>query len=140
MLKTSTGKEVMLKTSTMDLYYRQLMQAESIHADRCVVCGRRYPLNQHHIVPRSAGNLYDEGGHPLPKPTITLCGNGNHLYGSDGRKLCHGRAHSGYLFFRYTDELEYLLTEEPMSRTEAMSVEDGWFPVSNPHWRRIWIG
>ena len=140
MLKTSNGKEGMLKTSTMDLRMRDLMRSPSIHADRCVVCGRRYPLNEHHIVYRSAGNIFDEDGNPVPKPTITLCGMGNVLRGSDGRYFCHGKAHNGRLHFRMGEwELEYLESEDTISYSDALE-RDGWIPVSQAHWRRIWIG
>lgn len=105
-------------TDTMPLMWRDLMDAPSIKADCCVVCGRNRPLNQHHIVPRSAGKLFDENGREIAKPTVTLCGNGN----TSG---CHGKAHSGLLHFRYRDGLEYLMPGSPCDRLTALGLE-GW--------------
>lgn len=106
--------------STLAPMWHDLMQAPSIISHSCVICGATYPLNQHHIVPRSAGNLFDSNGNKMPKPTVTLCGSGN----TGG---CHGMAHSGRLHFRYVDSLEYIITE-PCDRLSALSL-DGWRSV-----------
>lgn len=113
-----------------------LMECPTIRLDRCAVCGRPWPLNQHHIVKRSAGQLV-RGGVVVPKPTITLCGSGN----ASG---CHGLAHQGRLHFRWVEadagregwnlthvkggHLEYLLTDEPESYLDALKM-DGWRPL-----------
>ena len=88
------------------------------NADRCVVCGRRYPLNRHHIVRRGAGELY-EGGRKLPKPLIVLCGSGN----TGG---CHGLAHANMLHFRNDrGHLEFVELDEPTRYQDALEME-GW--------------
>lgn len=110
----------MANITTMAQMWWDLMHSPSIEGDRCAVCGRGWPLNRHHMVPRSAGELYEDG-RKLKKPTIVLCGFGN----AGG---CHGLAHSGKLHFRFTDRLEYLLTNEPVKRLEALEM-DGWRPL-----------
>lgn len=117
----------MAAVTTMAAMYWPLMHidpttADAIsNADRCVVCGRRYPLNRHHIVFRSAGELY-EGGKKLPKPTIVLCGSGN----TGG---CHGKAHHRMLHFRNDRGLlECLELDAPLNYMAALQ-EEGWRPV-----------
>lgn len=130
----------MAKVDTMPIYLRPLMRGCSVKLNRCAVCGATYPLNQHHIVRRSAGKMYDCHGVELPKPTITLCGSGN----TSG---CHGKAHAHKLHFRWVDtdvkdrsndfgfatirggHWEVLETSEPMREFEASQVEDGWRPL-----------
>lgn len=119
MLKTS-GR----MTGTLARYYWPLMELESTHAEECEVCGRSWPLESHHIVKRSAGNLYRDGKR-LPKPTITLCGFGNNLYDADGRMYCHGAAHCGRLHFRNNGGSRECLLSEPMTYYEALQM-DGW--------------
>ena len=131
----------MAKTTTVNALLLPMMGKPSIFTDRCAVCGRVSPLEQHHIVRRSAGKAYDEAGHELKAPTITLCGFGNNLSDADGEFYCHGRAHHGLLFFRFvktvtertgalTDTFtgghwEFLITEEPTRYQDALAME-GW--------------
>ena len=120
----------MLKTgltrTTMARMYWDLMELDTTDSEVCEVCGRSYPLNRHHIVPRSAGELYKDG-EKVSKPLITLCGFGNNLYDMDGRMYCHGAAHSGRLHFRNNHgQREYLFTE-PMKYQKALEME-GWRP------------
>lgn len=49
----------MAKVDTMPIYLRPLMRGCSVKLNRCAVCGETYPLNQHHVVRRSAGKMYD---------------------------------------------------------------------------------
>lgn len=136
----------MAKVDTLPELYRPLMRGTSVILDHCAVCGRTWPLNQHHVVKRSAGNLYRQGV-KLPKPTITLCGSGN----ASG---CHGLAHQGRLHFRWVvtpvpamgnwggqyenlytgvanykirtgGHWEYLITDEPTKYQKALEME-GW--------------
>ena len=65
-----------MPSDTLPEIYRPLMEAESVVSDRCAICGRRYPLEQHHIVWRSWGKLFKDGKE-MRKPTVTLCGFGN---------------------------------------------------------------
>lgn len=83
-----------MTASTMPEYLRPIMAAPSLILPYCAVCGRTSPLNQHHVVKRSDGELFDEHGRKLRKPTVTLCGMGN----ASG---CHGLAHAGLLFLDY---------------------------------------
>lgn len=130
----------MAKVTTLPEWLWPLMGGCTVKQSRCAVCGRAYPLNQHHVVYRSAGKMYRDGIE-VPKPTITLCGNGN----TGG---CHGKAHAHLLHFRWVKEKiidksvkfqpsktpftvqgghwEYLETDEPMGEFEALEVEDGW--------------
>lgn len=131
----------MAKVTTLSAIYQPMMGAPSITTPYCAICGRHYPLEQHHIVRRSAGKMYDEFGHELKKPTVTLCGFGNNLKGADGY-YCHGLAHANRLHFRWVTsnnrmELlhgyemwrgghwEYLITEEPTDYVKALDME-GW--------------
>lgn len=132
----------MAKVTTMAAYLWPLMDGCSVELSRCAVCGRTWPLNQHHIVRRSAGQLVRDGI-VLPKPTITLCGSGN----TGG---CHGAAHDGTLHFRWVQQRwcdgfrnssaptggydvalargghwEYLRTGEPCRYIDALDM-DGW--------------
>lgn len=111
--------------NTLDELLVPLMHCQSIHLNHCAICGRYSPLNQHHIVRRSAGKLFDEAGKELEKPTITLCGFGNHL------PYCHGLAHHMRLHFRANKrgKIEYLITREPMKYAKALSL-DGWREVT----------
>jgi len=94
----------------------------------CIVCGRREPLNRHHIVPRSAGELY-ENGKKVRKVCAVLCGFGSNLKDADGRYYCHGRAHHRMLHFRNNGgRMEMLETEEPTDYLSALEM-DGWEPV-----------
>ena len=119
----------MLKTSTLPQIYRKLMDAPSIRSDRCAICSRAWPLNQHHMVWRSWGRLYDDSGREVPKPTIPLCGMGNVQGDADGIPYCHGKAHERRLHFKYEDGiLSYLETERPTSYLHALKM-DGWREV-----------
>lgn len=112
---------------TMPEYLRPLMGLRSTKSDRCEVCGRRYPLNQHHIVFRSQGQLHDPEGNRMPKPTITLCGFGNNLRDAEGRYYCHGMAHHHMLHFRNNNgRRECLVTEKPVNEWDALKIEEGW--------------
>lgn len=120
------------------------MKAPSIKAEHCKICGRFRPLEQHHIVRRGAGELFDENGRKMKKPTVTLCGFGNNLKDADGRPYCHGLAHHNKLHFRWIEgikecrtknvfhdrylhygHLEYLITKEPTDYLTALGME-GW--------------
>lgn len=106
------------------------MRAESAETPFCCVCGRPAPLNRHHVVWRSRGELFGPDGRPLPKPTAVLCGLGNHLRDADGRYLCHGLAHACMLHFRCGEggRLEWLKTDEPTDYAAALGMP-GWRPV-----------
>lgn len=108
-----------MRRSTLEPMWWPLMRGPTVKREWCVVCGRTYPLNQHHPVKQSGGNLMGRDGIPLEKPTLTLCGSGN----TSG---CHRLAHEGRLFFRYEDgQWEYLLTREPVKAQKAFGME-GW--------------
>lgn len=109
---------------TLPLIYRPLMEAPSVRKECCAVCGRRFPLEQHHIVWRSWGKVFKDGKE-VRKPTITLCGFGNNLRDADGRYYCHGKAHHRMLHFKYDGALMCLETEEPVSYQDALGME-GW--------------
>lgn len=141
----------MARVITLPAILVPLMDAPSIRLERCAVCGRYHPLNQHHMVRRGAGKLY-RAGIEVKKPTITLCGFGNNLRDADGRYYCHGLAHANMLHFRWVPEetvpgnfgnygrmaggivghLEYLLLDEPASYADALGM-DGWRPLRR--WR-----
>lgn len=111
--------------TTLPEIYWPLMDAPSVKLDRCAVCGRRWPLNEHHIVWRSWGELFRDGK-KVGKPTVTLCGNGNHL-GSDGSaEYCHGKAHHRMIHFRNDrGRLEFVELDEPTRYQDALEME-GW--------------
>lgn len=135
----------MAKVTTLPKLYQPLMQGTSVKTAYCCVCGRTWPLNHHHVVKRSQGNMY-RNGVKLPKPTLTLCGSGNNLHGPNGETWCHGLAHANRLHFRWvqTDlksgewwgrtcrggHWEYLITEEPVRYMQALKM-DGWQPVKD---------
>jgi len=126
--------------TTLPEMYHELMRAPSIITPGyCAVCGHYPANNQHHMVRRNAGELYDRG-HKLPKPTITLCGS--------GVSGCHGLAHENRLHFRWVTELketqdsagthfyqtghiEFLLLDRPTDYLTALGME-GWKPL--PKW------
>lgn len=133
-----------MPSDTLPRELRDLMRAPSVMLDHCAICGRPGPLNQHHIVRRGAGRVF-RGGVEVPKPTITLCGNGNALTDADGRYYCHGLAHHQMLHFRWCaappdffedngnaqhggGHLEYLRTREPTKYHRALE-ERGWRKV-----------
>lgn len=127
----------MAKVTTMPAYLWPLMDGCTVRLPFCAVCGRTRPLNQHHVVRRSAGQLV-RGGIVVPKPTLTLCGSGN----TGG---CHGAAHDGRLHFRWVKaptgdwryfktvadggHWEYLRTDEPCRYAEALEI-DGWREIA----------
>ena len=88
------------------------------NSTQCVICGRNWPLNRHHIVRRGAGELY-ENGKKLRHVTIMLCGSGN----TGG---CHGKVHANMLHFRNDrGRLEYAEFDEPTKYADALEM-DGW--------------
>lgn len=108
----------MARVTTMPPLWRLLMDAPSVEAPFCCACGRAWPLNRHHVVPRSKGELW-RGGKKVPKPTAVLCGSGN----ASG---CHGKAHSGRLHFRCEGgRMQLLETAVPVRYEEALGM-DGW--------------
>ena len=129
----------MARVTTVNALLLPMMGKPSIFVDRCAVCGRVSPLNQHRIVRRSAGKAFDRSGHELKAPTITLCGFGNSLSDADGARFCHGMAHNGMLHFRWVEgwkksggidvafggHWEFLITEEPTRYQDALAME-GW--------------
>lgn len=124
----------MAKVTTLPAFLQPLMGKPSIKRECCAVCGRPYPLEQHHIVRRGAGNMYDDSGHEIRKPTVTLCGFGNNLQDADGREMCHGLAHANRLHFRWVatkqpiagaGHWEYLKTKEPTDYLTALKMK-GW--------------
>lgn len=133
---------------TLPEILRPLMAAPSARTPYCAVCGRPAPLEQHHIVRRSAGEMHRDG-RPMPKPTVTLCGFGNNLSDADGHPYCHGLAHANRLHFRWVpsrimaDEwnatvpgghLECIVLDEPAPYAEALGMK-GWRRLRNVRWR-----
>ena len=125
----------MANVTTLDPIFWPLMQAPTVKLDRCAICGRIRPLNDHHIVWRSWGNLYRDGV-LVKKPTVTLCGFGNNLRDADGVMYCHGKAHHRLIHFRWVPHpeyanaghLEYIELDEPAKYQEALEM-DGWRPL-----------
>jgi hypothetical protein len=124
----------MAKVTTLPAILQPLMGKPSIRLPYCAVCGRFQPLNQHHIVRRGAGRMFNDAGLEIEKPTITLCGFGNHLKAQDGSEYCHGLAHANRLHFRWIQadkpyanagHWEYLKTDEPVSYMDALEMR-GW--------------
>ena len=123
----------MASVTTLDPIYWPLMDVPTVKLNRCLVCGRVHPLNEHHIVWRSWGQLIGDNGKPRRKPTVTLCGLGSNLYGTapDGTRVmyCHGRAHQRMLHFRNDRGcLEVIELDEPTGYLEALEM-DGWRAV-----------
>jgi hypothetical protein len=127
----------MAGVTTLDEIYWPLMHLPKETTDFlgslrfCAICGATWPLNRHHFVWRSWGELY-ENGEKVPKPIITLCGDGN----TSG---CHGLAHSRQLHFRNNGGvLEHLFTLEPTRYYVALDLP-GWSVVPGllkaPGWR-----
>ena len=114
----------MAKVTTLPAIYQPMMGKPSVKTCRCAVCGRTFPLEQHHVVFRSAGKMF-VGCREIEKPTITLCGFGNNLQDANGRDYCHGLAHHRRLHFRWNDGWEYLRTDEPCDYLHALDM-DGW--------------
>lgn len=130
----------MAKVNTLPEILWPLMDGCTIDARYCVVCGRSdMPLNRHHVVRRGAGKLYRHGVE-VPKPLLTLCGNGN----TSG---CHGLAHQNRLHFRWVTQpwpsafnsggwgvmthgghWEYIVCDEPTKYQTALEM-DGWRPL-----------
>lgn len=110
-----------------------MMGKPSVTRACCAVCGRPFPIEQHHIVRRGAGKLFDGNGSEIEKPTVTLCGFGSNLMDADGREFCHGLAHHNRLHFRWVEadpiacagHWEFIVLDEPTSYLEALS-RDGW--------------
>ena len=125
----------MAKVTTLPAMYQPMMGKPSVRMARCAVCGRTWPLEQHHVVFRSAGKMFVEG-REIEKPTITLCGFGNNLQDADGREYCHGLAHHRRLYFRWVDDdaiacaghWEYIRLDETCDYLTALRM-DGWRPL-----------
>ena len=125
----------MAKVTTLPAMYQPMMGKPSVRMARCAVCGRTWPLEQHHVVFRSAGKVFVEG-RDIEKPTITLCGFGNNLQDADGREYCHGLAHHRRLYFRWVDDdaiacaghWEYIRLDEACDYLTALRM-DGWRPL-----------
>lgn len=125
----------MAKVTTLPAMYQPMMGKPSMRMARCAVCGRTWPLEQHHVVFRSAGKMFVEG-REIEKPTITLCGFGNNLQDADGREYCHGLAHHRRLYFRWVDDdaiacaghWEYIRLDEACDYLTALRM-DGWRPL-----------
>lgn len=119
----------MSRNDTLPEYLKPLMDGQTIRLPFCAVCHRFHPLEQHHVVRRSAGKMFDEKGREIPKPTITLCGFGNNLKDADGNEYCHGLAHANRLHFRWVPEdwghWEYIVLEKPTDYLTALDM-DGW--------------
>lgn len=125
----------MLDKTTLPPMWWPLMDFTDITPPYCAVCGRPYPIERHHMVPRGAGSLFRDG-ELIRKPVIRLCGFGNNLKDADGRYYCHGKAHAGLLRFRAnpeTGELEYLDLVGKVNLVEAGKLKyqdalamDGW--------------
>lgn len=110
-----------MRVGTVDRVLWPLYDLPSLKLSRCAVCGRTWPLNQHHVIRRSDGQVYEDGK-KLRKPTITLCGSGN----TSG---CHGKAHGHRLHFRnHEGRWQYLETDEPLAEWKAVDME-GWSDV-----------
>lgn len=110
--------------TTMGAMWHPLMDCPDMTPGCCVICGRSWRTEKHHIVPRSAGELYRDGV-KVEKPVVELCGFGNNLRDADGRLMHHGMAHHKLLHFRWTGQLEFLITEEPCDYLTALGME-GW--------------
>lgn len=134
--------------ATLPEIYHQSMKGCTVKTPRCAICGRPAPLNQHHIVKRSSGKLF-QNGREVPKPTITLCGFGNNLKDADGHEYCHGLAHANRLHFKWVvskqkygtyanckaeigGHWEFLLTDEPTRYQDALDMA-GWKPLPKFH-------
>lgn len=113
----------MLDKTTLPVIYHELMKAPSVKLPYCAWCGKNYPLNQHHMVFRSAGNLF-KNGKKVEKPTVTLCGSGS--------LGCHGKAHQRKLHFKYEDGKLY--GAEFKTATSYLDA------LKSHEWREIFLG
>lgn len=98
-----------MAAKTTDNLWDPMRGKPSIETDGCAFCGR-YPVERHHIIPRSHG-----GG---SEATITVCGFGN----TSG---CHGRLHDHTLHIRWNGGWEWLSTPTPTKEWDALEME-GW--------------
>lgn len=111
-------------SGTMPVQYWPNMMGPSVRKTHCVCCGAALPNGgeQHHVVFRSHGELYNARGRKMEKPTLTLCGFGN----SCG---CHGLAHSRRLHFRYvTKQMEHTFAEKSIGDSPL------WGSTLGGHW------
>lgn len=99
--------------ASLNLYDSKLMDKPSIKDEYCVVC-RRPATDHHHVVFKS--RVHKSRHKEIP--TLSLCGMGNTCG-------CHGKAHSGRLYFRWREGWEYLMLKEPTKRDKAEMME-GW--------------
>lgn len=127
---------------TLDRTWWPLMEMGDYLPGYCVVCGRTNPINKHHMVPKSAGEVIDIRRRKMRKPLVHLCGFGNNLQDADGRFYCHGKVHQNLLHFRNNNGvLEVLDLTDPATlqrlglrvvtsfpRYEALEL-NGWRPV-----------
>ena len=51
-----------MASTTLPEIYRPMMEGVTVKAGHCLVCGRVWPLNDHHVVWRSWGEVIDEKG------------------------------------------------------------------------------
>jgi len=120
----------MAGVTTLDPIYWPLMDFDGGELPYCAVCGRAYPLNQHHLVWRSWGEMFRDGK-AVPKPTLTLCGFGSNI----GPGWCHGKAHHRMLHFRNDrGRLEFIEFERPTRYLDALDC-DGWEAIGGRIWR-----
>lgn len=116
--RTGQATEVTAQTTLPEMLW-PLMHGPTVRLDHCAICGRTYPLEQHHYVRRNSGELYVDGER-IKKPTITLCGFGNCLQDASGRYYCHGLAHANRLHFAFDGVLWYAIFDEPINYLDAL--------------------
>lgn len=127
---------------TLDRIWWPLMELPDYIPGYCALCTRAHPLNKHHVVPRSAGEVIDIRRRKMRKPLIQLCGIGNHLRDADGNYYCHGKVENHLVHFRnmngwygvidltdpYTMRLNGLDRPEPVDYLTALDMK-GWRPL-----------
>lgn len=63
----------MARVDTLPEYLRPLMDGVTVRTPYCAVCGRTYPLNQHHVVRRGAGKTDELWENEIAKKLVRKC-------------------------------------------------------------------